>query len=239
MMIILRHLISIPKACRDALLAPAEDPRQAFDATCQRHQEWSRKVCPDLSQLRDALRSGFSSINSDVGLKALQDLVNESEQLQPVLGRRKETDPLSVAQIPALAEETYRQGLSVLEDSLELARAIHLPDRARLEAEVVQLEEEIECLGGDESQAARIKMRKETVASNKELLDMILQQQLRVDELLHQSERCQASLHRTRIELAALRAGSSEGSVSAVTETLRKTISQAREVQEEMKKLGF
>ena len=77
------------------------------------------------------------------------------------------------------------------------------------------------------------------MASHKERLDMIKQQELRVDKLLYQCDRCEASLHRTRIELASLKTESSETSVSAVTETLQRTINQAKEVQEELKRLGF
>ena len=127
----------------------------------------------------------------------------------------------------------------MLEDALELSRAICSPDVERLETEVAHLQVEIEALCGDGSQAARLNIREETLASNVELLDIIRMQQLRVDELLHQSDRCQASLHRTRIELAILRADSSGASVNAVTETLGKTIAQAREVQQEMKRLGL
>ena len=82
-------------------------------------------------------------------------------------------------------------------------------------------------------------MRKETLASRTELLEMIQRQQLRIDRLLHQAGQCQACLQRTRIELAALRAERSETSVGTVTETLRLTILQAREVREEMKRLGY
>ncbi len=68
---------------------------------------------------------------------------------------------------------------------------------------------------------------------------MINQQQYQADELLFQCSRCEASLSRTRIELASLQAGSSETSVSAVTESLQRTIDQAKEVQAELKKLGY
>ena len=58
--------------------------------------------------------------------------------------------------------------------------------------------------------AVRLRMKEELLASHRELLEMIAQQQVRVDELFHQSHLCQASLHRTRIELAAIRADTSE-----------------------------
>ncbi len=77
------------------------------------------------------------------------------------------------------------------------------------------------------------------MASHLELLEMIDQQQYRIDELLFQCDRCEAALFRTRIELASVQAGSSETSVSAVTETLQRTIAQAKEVQDELRRLGF
>ena len=43
------------------------------------------------------------------------------------------------------------------------------------------------------------------------------QQRLRRDKLLHQSERCEASLAQARLELAVLKADSSEMTVSALT----------------------
>jgi hypothetical protein len=238
-MSILRLVISTPKAWWQSILAPAEDPRRAFGAPYQVQDALLAKVRLDLGQAKEELESGFSNINSDAGLEALLELAHEYGQLVPVLGRRSEAGPLAVVHVPALVEETYRQGLSVLEDALELMQAAQSSDRGRLEEEVARLEKEIEALRRDESQAARTRMREERLASRKELLDMIVRQQLRIDELLHQADRCRASLRRARIELAALKAAGSEASVSPVTETLRRTINRAKEVQEELKKLGY
>ena len=103
----------------------------------------------------------------------------------------------------------------------------------------MDIEKELDTLRGDESQAERLKMREETVASHRERLGLVQQQQLRVDQLLHQCENCEASLHRTRLDVAGLQADSSSSSVSALTDTLRATINQAKEVQEELKRLGY
>ena len=188
---------------------------------------------------QDALRRGFLSSNSAEGLKALLDLVHEYEQLQLILDRKKDTGLLSVAYIPNLAEETYRQGLRVLADAQRLTQAIHSSGKERLEAEIVVLDREIESLKMDETQAARVKIREDTVTTHKERLDLLKLQQLRVDGLLHQCQRCEASLARTRIELVVLQADSTEMSVDAVTERLRRTIDQAKEVTEELNRLGF
>ena len=213
--------------------------RRLQEVMSMQEQEQRGLEQAELRQLREDLQSGFASINSTVGLKATKKLVYEYDQLQRVLRRKKETDPLSVAHIPALTEETYRQGLSVLGDVLELERVVHSSDKQGLEKEIVELERGIESLRGDETQAEQVKIKEATVTSHKERVNMIKEQQLRVDQLVYQSDRCEASLHRTRIELAALTAESSETSVSAVTETLEKTINQAKEVQEELKRLGY
>ena len=138
-----------------------------------------------------------------------------------------------------LAEETYRQGLSILTDALHLMTAIRSPQNERLEREIVEFTIELKAMKGNESQAPRIKMREETIASHRQRLDLVNQQALRVDQLLHQSEICEASLHRTHIEIAALKAGSSDSSVRMVTDTLQNTIIQAKEVQEELRRLGI
>ena len=196
-------------------------------------------VPAELKRLRKDLQTGFSRIESTGGLKALQGLVHQHDQLRRLLERRKSTDPLAVAYIPSLAEETYRQGLSVLADALALREAIESSDKERLQAEIIELETEIESLSKDKTQATRVQLREEALASHKERLEIINRQQLRVDQLLHQSARCEASLDRTGMELASLKADSTEANVSAVTETLWRTIDQAREVQEELKRLGF
>jgi hypothetical protein len=202
-------------------------------------RERREREIAEAEELRGTLQAGFLHIDSIEGLKALHGLVREYEQLQPVLERRRETDALALSYVGALAEQTYRQGLYSLSDAFELARALHFSDKEALESETATLEREVASLAGDEAQAARVAMKRETLASHRDRLDLIEQQALRRDKLLHQADRCEASLARTRIELAALKADSSAASVSTLTEALRNTIAQAREVQEEMRKLGF
>jgi hypothetical protein len=193
----------------------------------------------EIEQLKETIQSGFSKINSTDGIKALKDLIHEYKELQHILSHKKETDSLSSAHIHALSNEAYRQGLSVLSDALEIALVIHSSDEESLEAEIAKFEREIKSLEEDRAQKAHVKIRRATIISHKERIEIIKEQELRVDKLLYQCDRCEASLHRTRLELAALKTESAETSVSAVTETLKQTISQAKDVQEELKKLGY
>jgi uncharacterized membrane protein (DUF106 family) len=216
-----------------------EYARRAQEIMELQDRERTKREEAELTQSQETLQTGFSSIGSDAGHKALEGLVHEYEEFRRVVSRRRKTDPMSIARVSALADETYRQGLSVLTDALELARAIHSSKVERLETELADLEKEIREAKADGSLAGLIEIKESTAKSHKERLDMIAKQQLRVDQLFYQSDRCEASMNRTRLELAALRVDSAETGVSAVIETLRGTINQAREVQEELRKLGF
>ena len=192
-----------------------------------------------LERLMLRLGDGFSRVKSSEGVRALGQLAHEYTELQVVLERRTETDSLSVAQLPRLAETTYRQGLGVLEDSLDLLETISSSDQKRLETEVNELKTQIGDLRKEGGPEARLRIKEKTLSSHGERLSMVERQHSHVEALLHQCSRCEASLHLTRIRLAELRAESAETDISTVAETLRKTIDQAKEVQAEMSRLGY
>ena len=175
----------------------------------------------------------------DQGLKTLERLVSEYEQLRPLLQKKDEMDPHSVAYIPPLVEETFRQGLNVLQSARELILVTYAPNRNALEVDTVELTEELEFLREEGANSKRIGFLEERINSHKERLEILKLQESRVEDLLHEAARCEASLHRVRIELTALKAGNSEMRVEEVTETLRKTITHAKEVQEELRRLGI
>ena len=189
--------------------------------------------------LRHRLERGFAEAESSAGTRAFEELDQEYARLRPALESGREADPLSVARIPALAAETYRRGLSVLVDALELIEAIRGPRWERLQAEIVELERETAASRVDRAPPEKVEIRNATLVSHRERIALLDRLQLRVDQLLYQGGRCEASLHRTRIELAAIRAGGSETSVDSVVEALQGTIQQAKEVQEELKRLGY
>jgi len=193
----------------------------------------------ELKELRETLQSGFFSVASAKGLKALAELVSEFEQLQPALGQQRVKDLLSVSIINTLTEETYRQGLGALSDSLELMTVIHTPSREKLGMDIVELEKEVKDLEGDDCQIDRLRLKKEALHSHLERLDMLNGLELNVDQLLYEAKRCESALYGTRMELAVVRAEGSKTSVDSVIEALQGTIHHVKEVQEELKKLGY
>ena len=198
-----------------------------------------RYASVEVQQTREALDAGFSEINSSEGLRAVQRLVYEYAQLQLILNRERATDSPASARISLAVEETYRAGLGLLHDLLDVMRTAHPSERRRLEDEVIELEKNIALLRSDKSQKGAVALMEANMNSRLERLELMQKQQLRIDELLHLAGRCEESLNLTRMELAGLKTADSEMSVKEATESLRKTIDQAKEVREELKKLGF
>ncbi|MBI2171475.1 MAG: hypothetical protein HYU30_05575 [Chloroflexi bacterium] len=193
----------------------------------------------EVEGLRERLKAGLADMESAHGQEALRGLEEEFHKLQAVFERRMDTDPLAIVQVPALATETYRRGLSVLAYALDLMSAGLGPNRNRLQAEIAKLDREVKSSRADESQRARMEVLEERLASHKQRLAMLDQLQVHVDQLLNQAHRCEASLHSARIELALLRAGASKTSVDSVIAALKETIRRAKEVQDELTRLGF
>ncbi len=188
---------------------------------------------------RETLRTGFTSIGSDEGIRALDRLVNEFDLLQEAISRWPESSIISIGQIPVLAEETYREGLNVLNSVLELLLSIDPSTKKGLEMDVEALESDIQALKRDGTQSSLLEIRTARRTELKERLELLSRQELRAEEFLLRSSLIEGALNRTRIEVASLRVDSSKGSVTAVSEALRNTIDQAREVLEQMRELGF
>ena len=98
----------------------------------------------ELDQIRSRLVEGFTETRLAEGHYILRDLDSEFKQLQTVIARHRETDSLSLTYLPALVDETFRQGLFVLDDVLELARATSARHDRRLEAEIKRLREALD-----------------------------------------------------------------------------------------------
>jgi len=193
----------------------------------------------ELAQLRKNLEEGFPAVGSALGLKTLLGLDEEFLKLGPVLENQGWTTSLSLAAVPALAGETYRRGLSVLADALELMRAVDGPTREELEAVIANLESEIKFFEHDRDHRTKTLILEDTLASHRQRLGMQEQLRLRADQLLHLASRCEATLNLTRIQVIGIKAGGLESGVDLAVEALHETVRRAKEVQEELQNLGY
>lgn len=193
------------------------------------------------SRMVTSLRTGFDDLGHTVGSRTVEYLANEYDRLQPSLNDTNGFDFVSRPQIEALTAETYSRGLSVLGDALALVEAIHTPGIDEIDREIAALETEIEAIAkeGADDQQERLAIKKNLLDSHRSRRNELRQAQVHIDELLFQSHRCELSLNHTRIELVGIKAGSRGSAVSSVTGALERTINRAREVQEELKNLGY
>ena len=192
------------------------------------------RTAGEIGRLRRTLETGFADLTSTEGLRILSQLNQTYDGLQSTLDRNAATEALSMARIPALAEETYRQGLSILFDVLELLATIDVTTVEWLGREIRKLEQDIVIAKRDETEKERLRIWEETLDFHRERLDLVDRQRLTIEQLLHHAQSCEASLYRTGVEISALRADPAKSSVRVVTETLHKTIVQAKDVQEEI-----
>jgi hypothetical protein len=189
--------------------------------------------------MREALECELSAIDAPAALEVLQRLVEEYAQLQQLLDRKRGTDLVTLSPVSVLAEQTFRIGLGLLQDTLELLQTARPSERHRLQSKVLELSQQIEALPLRDVHDERKAILESTRRSHQDRLNIMDKQVLQVDQLLHLAGRCEASLHRTRMELAALNATDSERSVREATERLQNTIEQAKDIQEELKTLAL
>ena len=189
------------------------------------------------ADLRRALGRGFSRIGSADGSRVLDGLTHEWDAVSALLQRSTDAASLVTSSLlPGLAEETYRSGLSTLSKALELLEVADGPERRRLEREVAAITERSEDPSGDARERERDEQRKVSHEKRLAALDELHQHGR---ELLFEAERCEATLHQARIELTSMRAGSAQVSVDVVVQTLEENIRRVREVQDEMRRLGY
>ena len=205
---------------------------------------WSRQgglpVVEEAQRL--ALRFSSEAGNEEVaafteqlrhGLRSVQLLVQEYEQLMPALEKRGQSEPISVAYVPVLAEETFRQGIQALQHALELARTLRAPGARELAEEIAALEQELDAARASDDKAARVQGLRDSLAVLQEQREALDRYRAHIDRLIRQAERCTTALRQARTDLASISASTAEASVSDVTATLLKTLRQAKEVQEE------
>jgi hypothetical protein len=192
-----------------------------------------------LDTLQATIKEGFTTIGSHQGLDALDQLSHQYQQLKTSLSQERLTDSLSVAVIPGLAEETYRRGLGVLSDTMDLMNIVRTIDTETLKKEIAQVESELKLLENDRSQLDWLKLKEDVLSSLKEQLKSVNRLNLWVEQLLYQAQRCEATLHAARIELTQVRVGGTKSSLDSIIKVLEDRIKQVKEVQEEINRLGY
>jgi hypothetical protein len=210
---------------------PGEYARKSRKLTEKLIAEREQKEEAELRQQAETLQTEFLNVYSVEGTKALNAISSEYPQWEAALGQQKSMDPLATSVLRSLGGETLRAGLNLLSDALDLMKLVQVTGRTRLESEIAAMEREVDLLRKEQNQSERLRFKQDILTSLKERLAALSQLQLCVEQLLHQTGRCEASLRAARIELAAIRTGSSKSSVDAISGALQERINQVKEAQ--------
>ena len=128
--------------------------------------------------------------------------------------------------------------MSALSDALELLEFADGPQRRRLEGELAEIEDRLE-RGTHADERATVARRAAPVVSPSAPRTATTS---RASERATSCSRRSAARRRwpkPRIELASVRAGDSKVDVDAVVETLQSSIRRVRDVQDELRRLGY
>lgn len=188
-----------------------------------------------LIQRRMELKRGFEEIDFTDGLKELKELTAKYLELVTYLGRRPESKLISNSQVIDGMTETYQQGLNILGFALEIMRTVRATDIASLEGDMQDIQRELA-----REKIAEIKViKQETLESHKKRIEKVREQTVYAVKLLAQSDKCEAALHQTMLDLNMLDIEGSEEKAKEVVERIRGNIKTAIAVQEALKEKGL
>jgi serine/threonine-protein kinase len=212
-----------------------EDEQRQRDA-----EEDALNRARERAETRRRLQQGFSLITSeagDQGETVLAGLGDEFDAIAMLLERSTGQTSASLTVVPNLTEEAYRHGMSALSRALELLEIADGPQRRRIEGELAEIDDRLERdAHADERAKARDDERQ---ADRRRLLGRLDDTRGRAGDLMYEAERCATALAVTRLEIASLRADDTHGAVGAVVETLETAIQRVRDVQDELRRLGY
>jgi hypothetical protein len=158
----------------------------------------------DLEAVRQQLQDAFREPGSAEGQETLLQLANEFNEVRESLGKVDAPDAITAVRLLASARETYRGGLSALADARALMDALRGLDRAELKAEIDRARAELVSLAKAGAEPERIRLERRTLEKQQRTLELLEQQGLAAERLLHQADLAVAALRRLRVALPAL-----------------------------------
>ncbi|MFL6203801.1 MAG: protein kinase domain-containing protein [Acidimicrobiales bacterium] len=213
----------------------------AQEQTARDARAHAESVERDRSETRQRLREDFAQLTSDDaddGARTLEGLADEFAALTDLLKRVRDRPTVSISsRIPELAEDAYRQGMSVLSDAIGQLKVTDGAQSRDLPTELEEIEDRLaRGAYSDERDRSRDQKRQSTT---RRLLDRQKEARQRARDLIFQAETCTAALAEAGIELASVYAGDTQVDTDAVVHSLEDTIRCVRDVQDELRSLGY
>jgi hypothetical protein len=179
------------------------------------------------------------------GESAARELEEAFSRLEHFLkGKYKERQPGSAERFLALSEQSYDQGVSFLEKSLSLYRALEQMDEEKLKKELIAWEEEAAELKkktrqkGDHADLV-LQALEEKIKSHRRRLELFTERSEKLQQVLAQCEILEARLDSSYLEVVDLMDGNHQVKLENVAGDLERAVSAARRVEERLRGIGY
>lgn len=213
----------------------------AARATLIARNAQARADALERDRTREHLASGLTALDTGEGrngLRLLHALGAEFDAMASLAGRDSGRVPANLAAlISELVTDTYTHGMSALSDALELLQFAEGPEHRRLLTELHEIERRL-VTGNypDDRSRDRDEQRRD---SRQQLLRRHAEGQQRAGDLMFEAEQATTALAEARVELASTRGADAQVDVDTVVANLQTTIRNVRELQDELRQLGY
>jgi len=176
----------------------------------------------------EALAQGWLATEHADGVQQVRELRQAYGQLRAFLEERLAQDRghgLQLRRLLVLAEDTFREGVAILRQGLNLVRALASVDRDGLERELATWQAE----GGQSS------TRITRIAAHEERLALCAEQEEAIERLLAESEILEAALQKTYLEAAKLESPEALFARGRTASELERAVEAARRVEDRLR----
>jgi hypothetical protein len=189
-----------------------------------------------VSSREKKLLDGFIRLGFKEGVKALQNLKNEYDNLKLIFDNNDMNNTLINAErIKKLTDNLYSQGLDLLMPALDISQQLAVTNIDNLTDENKELEEELKKCN-KETLALIIKERLE---KNTKSIGLVKKYRDRADELFGQVGLCKDSIREIRLELPELMSHKPKDELDKIMLELKTRVEFAQRVHEEYARQGI
>ena len=205
------------------LRARREQLQHAQVATLE--AEWQQVGWPEGAQQARELREAHQKL--DGFLKSRLDSGGP--------GGRTADKGLSVQRLMVLADDTYREGATILHSALESYRALSLIDYDKLQSELEAWQQELEAVQATDPSGARIESLETRIAGHQRRMQLYRERVESVDRLFAESEALEAALESTYLEAVDLKGPDAMLGHGQAASALERAVSAARRVEDRLR----
>ena len=200
----------------EKLRARREQYRHAELASLE--AEWQQVGWPEGAQQARELREAYQKLDA---------------YLRGRLGTRG-AGGLGVQRLMVLADDTYREGATLLRLALDTYRALELVDYGKLQAEFDAWQEELKALRSAGAESTRTESLETRIAGHQRRMQLFRERVESVDRMLAESEALESALESTYLEAVDLQGPDVLGQGQAAS-ALERAVSAARRVEDRLR----